>query len=181
MAFNKHLPLLDLCPSCEFRIFQTANPAVNIQSLISPQNSWSIIVWVLLCSQHFKECFFRCNSKTSEMQKTCNAVQGSSICLCFQKNNFFSLLWGLHSIHFGLNRTNKTVPSKELSPIRGLLHGYRLFSHEVVKILFIKGNENFKENDLIGNQCFIWWNAKLFWLLDQPLVTVSCCELWTEL
>lgn len=57
--------------------------------------------------------------------------------------------------HFGLHRTNKTVPSKELSTVRGLLHGYRLFSNEVVKIIFIKGNENFKENELIGNESFI--------------------------
>lgn len=58
-------------------------------------------------------------------------------------------------MHFGLHRTNKTVPSKELSTVRGLLHGYRLFSNEVVKIIFIKGNENFKENELIGNESFI--------------------------
>lgn len=53
-------------------------------------------------------------------------------------------------MHFGLHRTNKTVPSKELSTIRGLLHVYTLFSNEVVKIICIKGNENF-----IGNQSFI--------------------------
>lgn len=47
-------------------------------------------------------------------------------------------------MHFGLHRTNKTVLSKELSTIRGLLHVYRLFANEVVKIIFIKGNENFK-------------------------------------
>jgi len=58
-------------------------------------------------------------------------------------------------MHFGLHRTNKTVLSKELSTVRGLLHVYRLFSNEVVKILLIKGNENFKENELIGNQRFI--------------------------
>lgn len=58
-------------------------------------------------------------------------------------------------MHFGLHRTNKTVPSKELSTVRGLLHSYRLFSNEVVKIIFIKGNENFKENELIGNESFI--------------------------
>ena len=67
----------------------------------------------------------------------------------------------------------------KLSTITGLLHVYRLFSNEVVKIIiFIQGNENFRENELIGNQSFIWWNAKLFWLLDQPLVNVSC-QPWT--
>lgn len=54
-------------------------------------------------------------------------------------------------MHFGLLRTNKTVPSKKLSTVRGLLHVDRIFSNEeVVKIIFIKGNENLKEmNSLV--------------------------------
>ena len=58
-------------------------------------------------------------------------------------------------MHFGLLRTNKAVRSKKLSTVRGLLHVDRIFSNEVVKIIFIKGNENLKENELIGNQSFI--------------------------
>lgn len=58
-------------------------------------------------------------------------------------------------MHFGLLRTNKAVLSKKLSTVRGLLHVDRIFSNEVVKIIFIKGNENLKENELIGNQSFI--------------------------
>lgn len=58
-------------------------------------------------------------------------------------------------MHFGLLRTNKAVPSKKLSTVRGLLHVDRIFSNEVVEIIFIKGNENLKENELVGNQSFI--------------------------
>ena len=77
-----------------------------------------------------------------------------AICLCFEKN-ILSFLWSLHSVHSGLLRTNKTGPSKKLSTVRGLLHVDIIFSNEVVKIIFIKGNENLKENELIGNQSFI--------------------------
>ena len=58
-------------------------------------------------------------------------------------------------MNFGLLRIKKAVPSKKLSTVRGLLHVDRIFSNEVVKIIFIKGNENLKENELIGNQSFI--------------------------
>lgn len=101
-----------------------------------------------------------------------------AICLCFEKN-ILSFLWSLHSVHFGLLRTNKTVPSKKLSTVRGLLHADRIFSNEeVVKIIFIKGNENLKENELIGNQSFMWWNAIEIVLTVRP-TTSECHMPWT--
>lgn len=66
-------------------------------------------------------------------------------------------------MHFGLHRTNKTVPSKELTTVRGLLHGYRLFSNEVVKIIFIKVMKiSRKMNSLVMRVLYDGTPLKLF-------------------
>lgn len=77
------------------------------------------------------------DSTVSDILKTCDKFicsTGLERFVCFEKN-ILSSLQSLHSVHFGLLRTNKAVPSKKLSTVRGLLHVDRIFSNEVVKII----------------------------------------------
>ena len=71
----------------------------------------------------------------------------------FQKNVYVLFMeFAFYAFWSPQNQQN----CSKLSTITGLLHVYRLFSNEVVKIIiFIQGNENFRENELIGNQSFI--------------------------